>query len=97
MSITAEQIAHIARLARIAIDDDEAAHTAEQLSRLLELIEQMNGVDTDAVEPMAHPQQDSLRLREDQANESDMREQFQPLAPAVERDLYLAPKVIEDE
>jgi aspartyl-tRNA(Asn)/glutamyl-tRNA(Gln) amidotransferase subunit C len=95
MSLNTEQVKKIALLARLQITPDEAARYAESLSRILGLIEQMNAVATDGVEPMAHPSDAGLRLRDDVVTEPDQREKFQAIAPAVEAGLYLVPKVIE--
>jgi aspartyl-tRNA(Asn)/glutamyl-tRNA(Gln) amidotransferase subunit C len=95
MSLDREQIRRIAHLARLQISEQEAAAYAETLSRILGLIEQMNAVDTAEVAPMAHPNEAGLRLREDVITETDQREKFQRIAPAVEAGLYLVPKVIE--
>lgn len=95
MSLDREQVRKIAHLARLRITDQEAAAYAESLSRILGLIEQMNAVNTEGVEPMAHPTDSGLRLRPDQVSEPDLRDKFQKIAPAVEAGLYLVPKVIE--
>lgn len=98
MSISREQIAHIARLARLATAPTEAEEIAAQLSRILELVEQMNRIDTAGVEPLSHPQElaeSALRLRADEVTESDRRADYQRLAPAAEDGLYLVPRVIE--
>jgi aspartyl-tRNA(Asn)/glutamyl-tRNA(Gln) amidotransferase subunit C len=95
MPLDREQVYKIAQLARLEISAADAAGYAESLSRILGLIEQMNAVDTDDVEPMAHPIEEGLRLRDDTVTESDQREKFQSSAPAVEAGLYLVPKVIE--
>ncbi|HEX7045569.1 MAG TPA: Asp-tRNA(Asn)/Glu-tRNA(Gln) amidotransferase subunit GatC [Burkholderiales bacterium] len=95
MSLDTNQVRKIAHLARLRISSDEAEQYAEELSRILGLIEQMNAVDTRNVEPMAHPLDVPLRLREDEVTEVDQREKFQAIAPAVEAGLYLVPKVIE--
>ncbi|MFP5350051.1 MAG: Asp-tRNA(Asn)/Glu-tRNA(Gln) amidotransferase subunit GatC [Gammaproteobacteria bacterium] len=95
MSLDTTQVQKIAHLARLAITPDEAKTFAESLSRILGLIEQMNAVDTKNVTPMAHPSDAALRLREDAVTETDQRDKFQALAPAVEAGLYLVPKVIE--
>lgn len=55
----------------------------------------MQAVDTQGVLPMAHPQEASLRLRPDAVTETDRRAAYQAVAPAVEKGLYLVPKVIE--
>ena len=96
MSVDAEAVASIAHLARLAIDDDAIPAYASQLSNVLDLVEQMNQVDTDGVAPMAHPMDDAVqRLREDSVSETNQREQLQAPAPAVEEGLFLVPRVIE--
>ena len=99
MSLDREQVRKIAHLARLHITEQEADAYAGTLSRILGLIEQMNAVDTTGVEPLAHPtaviDHVSLRLRPDVASEPNQREANQQSAPAVERGLFLVPKVIE--
>ncbi len=95
MSLDREQVRKIAHLARLYITEQEVDAYAETLSRILALIEQMNAVDTTGVTPMAHPNEAGLRLREDAVTETNQREKFQQIAPAVEAGLYLVPKVIE--
>lgn len=95
MSLDREQVRKIAHLARLHITEQEVDAYAETLSRILSLIEQMNAVDTTGVMPMAHPNEAGLRLREDAVTETNQREKFQKIAPAVEAGLYLVPKVIE--
>ncbi len=95
MSLDLEQIRRLARLARLAVSDAEAAATAARLNGLLVLIEQMQAVDTAGIEPMSHAMDLVQRLREDKAVEPDRRDAFQALAPAVEDGLYLVPRVVE--
>ena len=95
MSLTSEGVNRIAWLARLAIDSEKTAAYAQDLSGILDFIEQMSAVDTAAVEPMAHPLDQAQRLRPDAVTEPDQRALFQQLAPAVEAGLYLVPKVIE--
>jgi len=95
MSLDAKEVEKIAHLARLAISAADVPEYARNLSRILDLVEQMNAVDTDDVTPMAHPLELSQRLRPDQVTESDQREHFQAIAPRVEDGLYLVPKVIE--
>lgn len=95
MSLTSEDVHKIAWLARLAIDPDKAGAYARDLSGILDFIEQMGAVDTSSVAPMAHPLDQSQRLRLDAVSETDQRALFQSLAPAVEAGLYLVPKVIE--
>lgn len=95
MSLPIDQVKRIAYLARIAITDAEAAAAQTDLSRIFALIEEMNAVDTTGIEPMAHPRDLTVRLREDEVREGDRHEAFQAVAPQVEAGLYLVPKVIE--
>jgi aspartyl-tRNA(Asn)/glutamyl-tRNA(Gln) amidotransferase subunit C len=96
MALDKQDIAKIAHLARLDIEDGAMAQYAGELSRILGLVEQMNAVDTADVEPMAHPLHMAQRLRSDEPSEpTDQRERFQSIAPAVEDGLYLVPKVIE--
>jgi aspartyl-tRNA(Asn)/glutamyl-tRNA(Gln) amidotransferase subunit C len=95
MSLTDADVRRIARLAHIRVSDAEVAEVGQKLNGIFGLIEQLNAVDTEGVEPMSHARDVSLRLREDTVTEPNLREQFQAIAPAVENGLYLVPKVIE--
>jgi aspartyl-tRNA(Asn)/glutamyl-tRNA(Gln) amidotransferase subunit C len=95
MSLTHQDVARIAKLARINVNDEEIAAVGNQLNNIFGLIEKMQAVNTDGIEPMAHPQDVSLRLREDIVTQTNQREAFQALAPQVEKGLFLVPKVIE--
>ena len=99
MSLTPDQIQRIARLARIAVSPAEAQGASAQLNRVLELIDEMQSVDTRGIEPMSHALDARLpmgqRLRADKVTEPDRHTEYQAVAPAVERGLYLVPRVIE--
>jgi len=95
MSLDKNDVEKIAHLARLAIAEDDIPGYATSLSSILELVEQMNAVDTDNISPMAHPQEAFQRLREDVVTEENQREHFQEIAPEVEKGLYLVPQVIE--
>lgn len=95
MSLTLDQVKRIAHLARIEIGDEEALATQGQLNGIFQLIEQMQAVDTAGIEPMAHAQDLSQRLRTDAVSEENRRAAFQAVAPETEAGLYLVPKVIE--
>lgn len=95
MSLERSDVEKIAHLARLALDAQAVPHYARDLSNILGLVERMNRVDTDAVAPLAHPLDAAQRMRADVVTESDERERFQSIAPAVEAHLYLVPKVIE--
>lgn len=95
MLLEMADVERIADLARIEITADEGAQYAGQLSRIFELVAQMQAVPTTHIEPMSHAQDLSLRLRDDAVAEADQRAAFQAIAPSVEAGLYLVPKVIE--
>jgi aspartyl-tRNA(Asn)/glutamyl-tRNA(Gln) amidotransferase subunit C len=99
MALTSQDIARIARLARLELAPDESERMLTQLNGFFELVEKMRAVDTTGIEPLAHPlaavQDVALRLRDDVASERVDREANQQSAPAVERGLFLVPKVIE--
>jgi aspartyl-tRNA(Asn)/glutamyl-tRNA(Gln) amidotransferase subunit C len=95
MSLSPDDVRKVARLARLALADDEVAPTLDTLNRTLALVDQMRAVDTVGVEPMAHAHDVSLRLRADAVTEADAREALMANAPAAERGLFLVPKVIE--
>ncbi len=95
MPLTLEQVQRIAHLARIEVSESEALSTQSHLNGIFELIEQMQAVDTTGVEPMAHAQDVSQRLREDVVSEGDRRTAYQAVAPETGSHLYLVPKVIE--
>ena len=95
MSLGPKHIAKLCELARLEITEDEIEDVSAKLSDIVALVDQLQAVPTEAVAPMAHPLDRPQRLREDAVTESDAHELYQRNAPAVERDLYLVPKVIE--
>lgn len=95
MSLSQDDVKRIARLARIEIDDAQAQATQGQLNTIFDLIATMQAVDTRNIAPMAHAQEVYQRLRADAVTETDRHTAFQAVAPAVDKDLYLVPKVIE--
>ena len=95
MSLSLDEVKRAATLARVEVSEQEGQRILEQLSGIFDLIAKMQSIDTEGVEPMAHAQDVVARLRPDVVTESDQHELFQSIAPAVEADLYLVPKVIE--
>lgn len=96
MSLTLNDVEKIAKLSRLALTDTEKAATLEKLNAVFELVEKMQTVDTTDVEPMAHPHEVALRLREDRVTETDCAAQYQAIAPDVRNRLYIVPQVIEE-
>lgn len=99
MSLTSSDIARLANLARLELAPAETARLQTQMNDFFSIVETMRAVDTTGVEPLAHPvaaiQDIALRLRDDTVSEPNQREANQQSAPAVERGLFLVPKVIE--
>ena len=89
---TTEKVAH---LARIHLREDEVSLFADSMTRLIDLVDTMQAVDTGDLEPMAHPNDATQRLREDIISEENVRDIMQQNAKATEAGLYLVPKVIE--
>ena len=94
-SVSAEELAHIAHLARLALDPEDIPRLREELARILALVDEMNAVDTAGLEAMAHPMEMDQRLRPDEVREPDQRELLQRGAPETDDGLYLVPRVIE--
>ncbi len=95
MSLSADDVAKIAHLARLAVDPQASTALGRELSNILDLVAQMDAVETAEVSPMAHPLEMVQRLRTDRVTEENRRELYQAGAPAVEDGLFLVPKVIE--
>jgi len=99
MSLTSQDIDRIANLARLELKPEESERMLAQINGFFGIVEAMQAVDTSGVQPLAHPvaaiQDIALRLREDVVSEPNNREANQRSAPAVERGLFLVPKVIE--
>lgn len=95
MALDKSEVEKIAQLAKLHISEADADEVANRITEILALIDQMQSVDTDSVEPMAHPLDVVQRLRADTVTETDRRDELQTLAPAAQDGLYLVPKVIE--
>lgn len=95
MSLNNKTVHDIARLARLEIQDSEVEKYRDELSNILDLVAQMEAVDTTDVAPMTHPFDATLRLRNDEVTEINNRDKFQSIAPNAEDGLYLVPKVID--
>ncbi|WP_165010392.1 Asp-tRNA(Asn)/Glu-tRNA(Gln) amidotransferase subunit GatC [Neisseria yangbaofengii] len=96
MALTLNDVEKIAKLSRLRLTDEEQAQTLEELNDIFAMVEKMQNVDTDGIEPMAHPHEAALRLREDRVTESDHAAEYQAVAPEVCNRLYIVPQVIEE-
>ncbi len=99
MALTPDDIRRISHLARLELQPHESERMLTQINGFFSIVEAMRAVDTAGIEPLAHPvaafQDVQLRLRDDVASEPNAREANQRSAPAVERGLFLVPRVIE--
>lgn len=95
MTIEQSDIAKLARLARIDISENHSAELSQRIGDILSMVDTMQAVNTDNIEPMANPHDATQRLRPDVVTETNQREHFQAIAPQTEDGLYLVPQVIE--
>ena len=96
MALTLNDVEKIARLSRLYLDDGEKAQTLQELNDIFAMVEKMQSVNTDGIEPMAHPHEAALRLREDKITETNRAAKYQAVAPEVRNRLYIVPQVIEE-
>ncbi len=93
--ISKETVKTVAHLARLSISEDEIKQSTAKIAAIMNLIDEMQAVNTEGVEPLAHPLDAVQRLRADEVTEGNQREKLQANAPAKENGLFLVPKVIE--
>ncbi|PCJ26229.1 MAG: Asp-tRNA(Asn)/Glu-tRNA(Gln) amidotransferase GatCAB subunit C [SAR86 cluster bacterium] len=95
MAFDKSEVEKIAHLARLHISESEADEVTSRITDILALIDEMQSVDTDSIEPLSHPLDVVQRLRTDEVTEQNQREKLQALAPDNQDGLYLVPKVLE--
>jgi|TARA_Y100001949_G_scaffold30779_1_gene23902 aspartyl-tRNA(Asn)/glutamyl-tRNA(Gln) amidotransferase subunit C len=95
MSVKKSEIAYISSLSKLKMEDAEMDNYTRQISEILEMIQQLEKVDTHDIEPMAHPLNMKQRLRLDLVTEENRRELYQKNAVVLEEGFYKVPKVIE--
>ena len=95
MSVNADQVRHVAKLARIAMSDAEVEKMVPEFNNILKWVEQLGEVDTDGVEPLATVIDQKLRLREDVITDGDIRDEVLANAPDAQHGFFAVPKVIE--
>ncbi len=95
MSLSKDQVQHIAKLARLELSEDEYAESVKKLSKIVDFVDHLSEADTEGVVPMAHPLDVAQRLRPDVVIEANERDRYQQNASSVSGGLYLVPKVIE--
>ena len=95
MSVSSEQVRHIAKLARIAMSDEELERLVPELNNILGWVEQLSEVNTDGVEPLTAVIDQQLRLRDDVVNDGNIRDKILLNAPEAQHGFFAVPKVIE--
>ena len=95
MPVSTEQVRHIAKLARIAMSDEEIERLAPELNNILGWVEQLAEVNTEGVEPLTAVIDQKLRLRDDQVTEGNIRDEILANAPEAQHGFFAVPKVIE--
>ena len=96
MALNLSDVEKIAKLSRLSLTENEKTKTLSELNDIFTMVEKMQSVNTDGVEPMPHPHETALRLREDAVTESDHAAEYQAVAPEVRNRLYIVPQVIEE-
>lgn len=95
MTLEADELHKVAHLARLTLEEDTLEAYAQDLGNILDLVNEMQALDTRGVAPMAHPLDATQRLRTDEVTEQIDRDALQKQAPAIEQGLYLVPRVVE--
>jgi aspartyl-tRNA(Asn)/glutamyl-tRNA(Gln) amidotransferase subunit C len=95
MQVDEATVKRIARLARIKITEAEAKGLVKELSGILNWVEQLDEVDTSAVEPMTRVVPIELKKREDKVTDGDIADDIVKNAPMVEDHYFVVPKVVE--
>ena len=95
MSVSPEQARHIAKLARIAMSDEELERLVPELNAIIGWVEQLAEVNTDGVEPLTAVIEQKLRLRDDAVTDGNIRDQVLANAPEAQHGFFAVPKVIE--
>lgn len=95
MSITAKDVEHVAKLARLRLDETEMEQFTGQLNAILRYADKLNELDTDGVEPTSHPMPLSNVMREDEARPSWPVEEVMRNAPDEEDGQFKVPAVLE--
>ena len=95
MSLDKEKIKHVAKLARISVDDAKVNNLTKDLNLIFKFIEKLNELDTDKVEPLTSILNQSLRSRKDKINDGKIRERILKNSPRKNEEFFVVPKVVE--
>ena len=95
MSVDRATVRRIARLARIAITDDEAARLEKELSGILDWVAQLDELDTSTVEPMTRVEAMTMKKRKDEVTDGFCADDIVKNAPEVDDHYFVVPKIVE--
>jgi aspartyl-tRNA(Asn)/glutamyl-tRNA(Gln) amidotransferase subunit C len=95
MSVDRETVRRIARLARLAVDEEQVAAMEAELNALLSWVEQLREVNVEGVPPMTSVVAQQLKMREDQVTDGGCADDLMANAPAAENHFFVVPKVVE--
>jgi aspartyl-tRNA(Asn)/glutamyl-tRNA(Gln) amidotransferase subunit C len=95
MSVDLATVKRVARLARIAVSEEEANKMLGQLNGILGFVEQLSEVNTDGVEPMTSVTPVEMKKRTDAVTDGDKADDIVANAPATDRNFFQVPKVVE--
>ncbi len=95
MSVDADTVRRIARLARIAVKEEEVAHLEGELNAMLAFVEQLSEVDVSGVEPMTSVTPMAMKKRADVVTDGGIADDIVRNSPATEDHFFLVPKVVE--
>ncbi|RMA79458.1 Asp-tRNA(Asn)/Glu-tRNA(Gln) amidotransferase subunit GatC [Umboniibacter marinipuniceus] len=95
MSITNESVQHVAELAMLSLDQPAIDKATEKLNQVLNLIDNLQAVDTDDVEPLAHPLDAIQILRADEVTKQNNRDALLSNAPESQDGQFVVPRVVE--
>ena len=92
--ISRDEVSRIARLARIALKDEELDDIAQQLDTIVDAVSKVQSVDTEGVTPMSHPHSIDAGMREDAEKKTLTQAEALDQAPAVEDDRFVVPQIL---
>jgi aspartyl-tRNA(Asn)/glutamyl-tRNA(Gln) amidotransferase subunit C len=97
MTLKTDDVTHIAKLAKIALDDTLRDKLTDELNHIFSMVDTINGQNTDGIAPLSHPLDMTQRLRDDIVTETDQHARYERIAPNTQHDLYVVPPAIETE
>ena len=95
MTIDLKTIKHISKLSRISVDDEKAKKLAGDMNSIFDFIKKLNELNTDNVEPLTSVAETTLKLRVDEVNSGNIREQVLKNSPDENEDFFVVPRVVE--